>query len=117
MTYRVDHPEPGFFRIRRTKGGVWTPVRIWRPCLCTIGGQDEEHEWTDACDRYPGLSALVDGWETVDPLEIWMNCHPIEQAEYEFLVNDHAWARSNAPHLPEASPRRPVNLSDMDPLF
>jgi hypothetical protein len=113
----LARPEPGLYRIRRVKGGVSVPVKIWRPCLCTIGGSDEEHQWTPACDRFPALRALIDGWEDADPMTVWNSCRPIEPAEYEFLVNDHAWARSHAGHLPQANPRLPVNLEELDPLF
>ena len=115
MTLHIDRPSPGTYRMKRTKGGIWVPVLIWRPCVCTIGG--ELHDWTEDCDRFPQLRALVDGWEDMDPQPIWTWCHPIEQAEYEFLVADHGWARSHAQDLPEANPRQAVNLNTMKPLF
>jgi hypothetical protein len=116
MSLHISRPEPGFYRMKRVKGGVWVPVRVWRPCRCTIGGE-AEHEWSDACDRHPPLRALIDGHEDADPLPLWTWLHPITEAEYWFLVEDHAWARANAPELPEADPQRPVDLGKMKPLF
>jgi hypothetical protein len=115
VNLQIDKPEPGTYRIKRVKGGVWTPVLIWRPCLCTIG--QDEHEWTPACDRYPPLRALIDGWEDADPLKVWNYCRPIDRAEYEFLCADHSWARSNDPDSPQANPKQPVNLGKLPPIF
>ena len=113
---RIDQPVPGFYRMKRTKGGVWVPVLIWRPCRCTIGGE-EDHAWRPECDRYPPLRALIDSQESVDPLPLWTWLHPIAESEYRFLVDDHAWARQNAPNLPEADPKQAVDLDAIEPLF
>ena len=113
---QVDKPECGTYRIKRAKGGIWTPVLIHRPCLCTLG-REEEHDWIPDCDRYPPLRALVDGWEDVDPMTVWNWCRPIPRQEYEFLVADHAWARSHAPDTPQANPRQRVQLGKLPPIF
>jgi len=117
MTLHISNPEPGFYRFRRVKGGCWTPVKIFRPCACSIGGF-EDHDWVPECDRFYPLRALIDGYEeTEDILPFWNWLHPISEAEYEFLCADHAWARSHAPHLPEANPRVAVRLGDLPPVL
>lgn len=116
MTYQLNRPEPGTYRIRRAKGAVWVPVLIYRPCACTINGPDE-HLWQDDCDRYPPLTALVDGWEEVAPMSVWNNCRPISRADYDHMVATHAWAREHSPDHPDANPTRPVNLGGMRSIF
>jgi len=109
-------PVAGTYRMKRTKGGVWTPVLIYRLCCCTIGG-DVDHMWSERCDRFPPLQAVIDGIEDADPLQIWTWLHPIAQAEYDLLMSSHAWARENAPELPEANTRKAVDLNALKPLF
>jgi len=116
MTLLVGHPEPGTYRTRLIKHGPWVPVRIFRACACTIGGEIL-HDWSPRCDRYPPIRALVDGQEWWAPLDIWNRCRPISEAEYRYLVAVAEHARDHDPGAPEAKPRRAVNLGEMPPIF
>lgn len=116
MTFDLNRPTPGTYRARLAKGAVYVPVLIYRPCRCTVG-DPEEHYWSETCDRYPRLSALVDGWEERDPAEVWTWCWPIDQAEYDYLVQEHAWAREHDPLGSTANPKRAIDLRREEPLF
>jgi hypothetical protein len=110
MTLLIGEPSPGFYRMKRVKGGVWVPVLIYRPCpLDPYTGEPLQ--------RWYHLRALVDGQEEVRPLTVWTRLHPISCAEYLFLVGLHAWARDYAPGLPEARTKEPIDLGSMPPLF
>ncbi len=41
----------------------------------------------------------------------------ITEAEYEYLLQDRAWARQHSPDAPEANPRKRVDLNAMPVLF
>ena len=112
---RVDTPFYG--RTRLVRGGPWVPAALLRRCCCTIGGGDEnaEHDWTEACDRYPRLVAIVAG-EVKDPLDpgaAWP-WHPLSRAEHDYLVADMEWCRQWSPGSPLANPRRPVSRAHVD---
>lgn len=113
----LNKPEPGTYRIRKAKGGVYVPVLIYRPCACTVNGPDE-HFWIESCDRYSReLLALLDGWEVVPAIEVWNYCRPIKREDYDHLVATHSWARSYAPDHPDANPKRRIDLTKMPPIF
>src|SRR5215831_8884022 len=82
----AGHPEPGWFRLRLVRRGVWVAALIWRPCpwvnpevaLDTPG----EDEWCRPAERSRPLRAVIHGgaqgsdWE-VDPMEVWERGNPI----------------------------------------
>jgi len=74
----ADQPRPGWYRMRRHKGGAWLPVAIWR-----VG---------------PNLVARV-GDKMEDPLDIWTFCAgnsvSAEEAQFSF-ANAGRWRTAAA---------------------
>lgn len=82
---KVRQPAPGFYAASLAKGAPVVGVLI----------NDEG-------------DVLVNG-EPADHLRIWAaRFEPISEPKYKYLIADRAWARENAPHLPEANPYHPV---------
>ena len=111
MTREIANPEPGFFRIKLTKGGPWVPAIIYRPCPIEF-----EPQTFQPVDRHYRLVAEVDG-KLVDMSRVWTSGERITMAEYLFLTADHAWARLYRPDLPEANPERPIDFNTLSPPF
>ena len=111
MTRVINKPEPGFFKMRLVKGGPWVPALIYRPC--PIEFKPETFQWID---RVYHLKAEIDGMPT-DVDRVWLSGQYIIAAEYLYLRADRAWVRQHAPHLPEATPERPIDISRMTPIF
>ncbi len=117
----ISDPEPGFYQRKRVRGGVWTPVLVFRPCP-----MDPFHGYP--MQRWPQLRCIEDGEEISSGRleQIWPYLRPTSRKEYIFLAGDpwdpekiglHEWAKRHAPHLPEAKPHEPVNLDQMEPIF
>jgi hypothetical protein len=107
----VSNIVAGFYKRRLVRGGPWVPVRLWYgPPNDPVTGEelDRSHRW----------QALVNG-EEADPDETWIGCcgNPIDAQEYGYLLAMKNFATNHAPELPEASPRQPINLGSMKPLF
>lgn len=98
----VGEPQPGWFKRRLIKGGVFVPARIWleqeideitgelmadERLLCEVAGErrDPDEEWT------------------------WLAGHPISEAEFDYMTATRSWAAWHAPNAPEANPRRALN--------
>lgn len=68
------HPQPGFYRRRRWRGGPWDPVAIWPDgngeMLCTSGNN-----------------------EAVDASEMWLWCakNPVSYEAYQAAVDSGTW--------------------------
>lgn len=107
-TNRVDTPKAGYYKMRLVKGGTWVGVKLWH---------GPPHDpWSGAIlDRSWRWQALVDGKEG-DPFETWIRAagHPIDEAEYRYLLAHSEWAKVNAPDL---APDRAVNHHTMKPIF
>jgi hypothetical protein len=106
---RIDRPEPGFFRMRLVRGGVFVGARIYRPCPM-------HPETCEALDRWFDLEAEIDG-EPADVLRVWESGDPITPAEFAYLDARGAWARRVVPDHPFANPRRPVTWAEIPVLF
>lgn len=111
MSRAIATPEPGFFKTKRARGGVFVAAIIWRPCPIEF-----HPETFQAIDRWPHLEAEIDG-RPADVDRVWTSGRRIPIAEYLFLKADRAWAREYAPQSPEANPRRPVDINQLDPIF
>lgn len=107
-------------------------VAIFVPCPM-------DPDFGEPIDRSRRLCALVNGKWWFRPDDIWLSClrgGPISAKEYQYLVDDRAWAAKYAPHLPEADPWRAVvpqreeagqskpdqetkqvNINELDPIF
>ena len=64
------------------------------------------------------LHCLVNG-QRRDPYSewLWLAKEPITEAEYDFLVDDAAHARTHRPDDPKAHPGEPIDLGTMKPVF
>lgn len=107
-------PEIGFYKARHGKDRPFVPARVYRLCHCTpMGGEaGDPHVWCDRCDRFPPPVVEVDG-VIVDTLEWWPRIagRPIPEGEFLYMTEYAAWARAHAPHLPEANPRRRIDIA------
>lgn len=115
-----ETPVAGFYKRKFIRGGVWTGIHIERHCKCSInGGEDQpSHIWNETCDRFPELSALVDGFSIESAENHFMYCfgHEITEAEYRQLVKMSEWSERNDPEDPHAS-KKAVNHMKIKPLF
>lgn len=116
----LNRPLTGYYKTKLVKGGPFVPARIFRNCCCTVNGGDDNigHPWRMSCDRFPQLRAEVDG-QARDPFQIWswVAKHPITEAEFRYMTDMRDWAEENAPALPEADPRTPVDIDSIPPMF
>lgn len=107
---KIEEPQPGWYRTRLVRGGVYVGARIWLDAeRCPESGDLLSDEV---------LRAEVDG-KPADPHDVWMRCadEPVSAEEYAFLIADRRHARDWRPNDPEATPRAPVNLNSMPPIF
>ncbi len=111
MTRAIASPEPGFFRMKLTRGGIFVAAIIWRPCRI-----ESNPETFQAVDRWPHLEAEIDG-KPADVDRVWTSGRRIPIAEYQFLKADRAWAREWAPQSPEANPRVAIDFDTLTPPF
>ena len=109
MTRRIERPEPGFFRLKLTRGGPWVAAIIFQPCPIEF-----EPETFQAVDRVYHLQAEIDG-RPVDLSRIWGYGRRVSMAEYLYLKATSAWARQYAPKAPEANPRQAIDFDSLAP--
>lgn len=109
---RIDRPQPGYWAVRLSKGGVEVAA-----CIRWERTEREPAEPDNLMERSPILTARING--EIVPLDaVWLRRgREISEAEYKFLVADRAWARAHAPTLPEAEPTQPVDLLTVKPPF
>lgn len=105
-------PAPGFWLLRLTKGAVEVPARIFaETCTAEPGNPGNRME------RPTFLVAEILG-EPVELDEIWeRKRRPISAAEYRFQIADFKHAGEWRPDDPKASPRAPVDLTKLPPLY
>lgn len=122
----LNCPEPGFFKLRMVRGGVWVPALIWQPCPMVIPEDPNEEavgempsDWCYPIDPYRGPRALLAriGDAAVDPLEVWQRGRKITGEEYYWRRGLREWAIVKAPSQPEANPRQPVDLRRQPSMF
>lgn len=101
-----------YWKARLAKGTPYIPIVTWfGPPY--IGGEE--------LDRSPRFQALVRNETTarailfgdMTPIEVegiqLRNLEKIDEAEWRFLTDHAKWATARAPHLPDASPRTPID--------
>lgn len=106
----MSDPEPGFYKMRLTKGGPFVPVAIW-----IDQSVDPETGELLTDER---LCCLVNGQHR-DPYRTWTWCasRPISEADYRYRIDYGEWASAHAPADPAANPNAPINLKEMEPLL
>lgn len=105
-------PEPGFWLVRLARGGVEVPARIFRHTTT-----EEPGDPANRMERPSFLVAEILG-EPVDLEEVWhRRGRAIDEAEYRYQVADFAHARDWRPGDPKATPRAPIDLTRLPPLY
>jgi hypothetical protein len=107
-----DQPVAGYYKRRLVKNGPWIPVRIW------FSAPTDPHQPGETLDRSPRWQAELDGRE-IGIWDVWPACsgHPIDEAEFRYMIATAAHARKHEPHMPEADPDRSIDLNRLPPLF
>ncbi len=114
------HGGPLYFKMRLVHKGPFVACKIGRICTCTINGGDDNtaHEWSASCDRYPPLSAEINGVShNLERAIRGGQLRAIEKTEYEFLLDSAAWDAAHDQDSPLAAPEQQVNLGSMKPVF
>lgn len=101
-----EEPQPGFYKRRFDRRGVFVPARIWLVQIVANGEliADEKLVCEIGGDRF-------------DPFEVWISLceHPITKAEFDHMMRVRDWARTCAPDQPEAAPMKPVDFFTVKP--
>lgn len=111
---RMDRPIIGHYecRLRRGPGGrsPWVPGRIYAvPCYSPEGELMTERPVVLACEIAGKDVDLEEGW-------IKLCAHPIDKAEYDYLVETIAYAAQYGHRDdPYADPTKPVDLAAIAP--
>ena len=102
-------PIPGHYKMRLGRGAVWSAVHIW---LGQSTGDDGDQRGM-FCWR-----AKINSGE-VDIHRAWPYCagRRIDKAEYDYMMAVHQWAKTDAPHAPEAKPHEAVNFLRTPTIF
>ena len=112
MTRRVDLLVPGYFKMRLVKGGPEVAVHLRHgPAIDPVTGE--------TLDRSFMWSVWVNGREDPkqDPWRVHEYGRRIGKRMHDHMVAVAHWAENQAPGLPEANPRRRVDLNKMASLF
>ena len=106
---------PGTYKLRLVRGGPWVAAELtYGPPLDPETGEPLERSWRWQV-RLNGVA-----YERHDMDEMIWRVHTsprIGQAEHDHMVEVARWAREEAPGLPEANERDPVDLRRMESLF
>lgn len=94
-------PQAGWYKMRRTKGGPWVPVKIW------VEQEVDEIGELSAPETVRALAIA----EPVDPARVWISAarNPISRQQYEALMRAHRddprMAATDIPYRSEGAPR------------
>lgn len=110
-------PVPGLYAWRFKKDAVEVAAEIRHEPTADPDFPD------NAMDRTALWSARISGQDDAnaspEPSDtvwsVYEHGRRIERAEFDWLVADRRWAAAHAPALPEANPKRPVDLRTLDP--
>lgn len=113
-------PLPFYFKLRLVHKGPFVACKIGRICACTVNGGDDnaDHEWEESCDRYPQISALING--VSHDLERAIRggqLQTIKKADYDYLLDSAKWDAAHDQDSPLATPEQQINLGKMRPVF
>jgi hypothetical protein len=101
---RHSRPEPGFWLVRRSKGGAWVPAAIILFHTTSEPGQPD-----NVMERSPFLAAFIEGKPAALD-EVWLRRgREIEEWEYRHAVDDQDWLRRHRPGDARANSYRPVD--------
>lgn len=106
----ADDPQPGYYKRRLVRGGIFVPARIWQVETRCIETGDLVADVQLLCEVSTGPA---------DPYEQWpyLGKHPVPEADFRYRVAVGEWATAHSPEAPEANPRKAVNLNKTQPVF
>lgn len=103
---------PGYWMVRKAKGGADVPAAIIRHHTTFEPGEPD-----NAMDRSPFLAAYIAG-EPVGIDEVWLwREREIEEWEYRHAIADLEWLRRYKPNDPKVKFRKPVDWQQIDMPF
>lgn len=107
-----DQPQTGLFKRRLVKDGAWVPVKIWY-------GAPLDPDTGEELDRSPRWQALEGDRPSDDVPHTWLySCdHPIDKAEYDYLMALGRYSVAHDPESPEARSHKPIDLHRLKPVF
>lgn len=97
-----DEPQPGWYKRKLAKGGVFVPARIWLDAVVDIGTGELLEPETLLCEVNGIRHDAYDQWS-------WLCGHPITEDEFRYLTALREHALRHEPDLPIANPQRPVD--------
>jgi hypothetical protein len=116
----ASEPQPGYFKTRLVRRGVWVPAIIWLPCPLILPEPLDQtpgpEDWCCPTERPRLLRARI-GHDEADPYDVWVRGSDITAAEYAWRLARGDWAKRFAPAQPEANPKKPANLAQLPSLF
>lgn len=106
-----DDPQPGWYKTKLAKGGVFVPARIWLDSVVDIGTGELLEPEAMLCEVDGLRCDAHEQWS-------WLCRHPITETEFDYLTKLRRHAAQHEPDLPIANPRRPVDwLKAPLPIF
>ena len=115
----IGQPEPGFFKMRLVRGGVYVGAKIeYGPGLDPESGEplDRSYQWYGEINGKAVSSPSPDPAEA-EVFDIWIHGKPITENEYKYLIDDREWASNHAQQSPEAQPRQKINPRNQPPAL
>ena len=103
-------PQPGFYKRKLVKGGVFVPARIWvEQEVCPETGELLNDE-VMRCEVNGRPADPEDAWS-------WICSEPITEQEFRYLTARLDHAARYEPEDAFAVPTRPIDISSIPPLF
>lgn len=118
----IERPTAGTYSIKLVKGGPRVPVKIelteegrW---LATVNGKAQSYAYTAEEVETTVMITLLDGRLSSHPfVKLLAYADPIDESEYERLLDLRAWAEVHAPWHPCLRPNEPIDLTKLPSLW
>ena len=114
----VDDLQPGTYKLRLVKGGPFVAAELcYGPPCDPITGEELDRSWRWSV-LLNGESYTPDDPRLSDDM-VWRVAasRMTTRADHNHMVRVARWCGGSAPGLPEANPRRSVDLGRMSSLF
>ena len=104
--------ERHYWKARLVKGGPFIGVMTWHGAPVVDGEEIDRHHRWQALVRTETTSRAILMGDSI-PIEVdgvfLRNIEKIDEAAYRYLVAHAAYATQRAPHMPDATPHKPIN--------
>ena len=99
----AEEPREGLYRLRLRRGAMHSAIRLWY-------GPPHDPDTGEVMDRSWRWQATAHG-RPIDFDRVWPVCEadPIDQAEYDYLLELEDWGRKHDPNGPHANRHKPVD--------